>query len=93
MINHMESRFSENDSRPSFSPIPPRNTWPGCSLGFVVPAPVAELARVRGSECEAKIKSSGCYDANNFAKRIKCPVLVGTGLCDTVARPETQLTR
>ena len=46
----------------------------------------------KGAEREAKIKTAGYYDANNFAKRITCPVLVGTGLCDTIARPETQLT-
>jgi cephalosporin-C deacetylase-like acetyl esterase len=49
-------------------------------------------SRAKGAERAAMIQTAGYYDAKNFAKRIKCPVLVGTGLCDTIARPETQLT-
>jgi hypothetical protein len=33
----MESRFSENDSRP-LPPIPPRNTWPGAYFRIRQPA-------------------------------------------------------
>lgn len=57
------------------------NGWPGW-VG----------SRATGADREARIKTAGYYDANNFAKRIKCPVLVGTGLCDTIASPITQFT-
>ena len=49
-------------------------------------------SQAKGAEREAKIKTAGYYDANNFAKRIKCPVLVGTGLADTISNPLTQFT-
>jgi cephalosporin-C deacetylase-like acetyl esterase len=49
-------------------------------------------SRATGAEREARIATAGYYDANNFAKRIKCPVLVGTGLIDSVTSPLTQFT-
>ncbi|MEI7728119.1 MAG: acetylxylan esterase [Verrucomicrobiota bacterium] len=36
----------------------------------------------------ARTKTSGYYDPVNFAKRIRCPALVGMGLCDTICPPE-----
>ncbi len=57
------------------------NGWPGW-VG----------SRATGADREARIKTAGYYDSKNFAKRIKCPVLVGTGLCDTIASPITQFT-
>ena len=57
------------------------NGWPGW-VG----------SRTTGAEREARIKTAGYYDAKNFAGRIKCPVLVGTGLLDTTASPITQFT-
>jgi cephalosporin-C deacetylase-like acetyl esterase len=55
------------------------NGWPGWVGSFA-----------KGAERDAKIKTAGYFDAKNFAKRIKCPVLVGTGLLDSIAKPETQ---
>lgn len=55
------------------------NGWPGW-VG----------SSTKGTEREARIRTAGYYDAKNFAKRIKCPVLVGVGLLDSIARPETQ---
>jgi len=49
-------------------------------------------SKATGAQREAMIKTAGYYDANNFAKRIKCPVLVGTGLLDTISNPITQFT-
>ena len=49
-------------------------------------------SQAKGAEREAKIKTAGYYDTNNFAKRIHCPVLVGTGLTDTISHPATQFT-
>jgi cephalosporin-C deacetylase-like acetyl esterase len=49
-------------------------------------------SKATGAQREAMIKTAGYYDANNFAKRIKCPVLVGTGLLDTISNPLTQFT-
>ncbi len=46
----------------------------------------------QGAARDALIKTSGYYDTNNFAKRITCPVLVGTGLLDSISPPETQFT-
>ena len=46
----------------------------------------------RGAARDALIRTAGYYDTDNFAKRIRCPVLVGTGLLDTVSPPETQFT-
>lgn len=68
----------------------------GCDLtGFLEGRPSGWPGWVgsfsKGAEREAKIKTAGYYDAKNFAQRITCPVLIGTGLCDTIARPETQL--
>lgn len=57
------------------------NGWPGWVY-----------SKAQGAQREAMIKTAGYYDANHFAKRIKCPVLVGTGLIDTIAKPETQFT-
>ena len=55
--------------------------WPGWVGG-----------RVTGAEREARIKTVGYYDSDNFAKRIRCPVLVGTGLIDSIATPIGQFT-
>jgi cephalosporin-C deacetylase-like acetyl esterase len=49
-------------------------------------------SKATGAQREAMIKTAGYYDANNFVKRIKCPVLVGTGLLDTISNPITQFT-
>jgi len=49
-------------------------------------------AHAQGAQRDAMIKTAGYYNANNFARRIKCPVLVGTGLVDTIASPITQFT-
>ncbi len=57
------------------------NGWPGWVY-----------SKATGAQREAMIKTAGYYDANNFAKRIKCPVLVGTGLIDTISPPITQFT-
>jgi cephalosporin-C deacetylase-like acetyl esterase len=57
------------------------NGWPGWVY-----------SKAAGAQRDAMIKTAGYYDTNNFAKRIKCPVLVGTGLIDTISRPETQFT-
>jgi cephalosporin-C deacetylase-like acetyl esterase len=67
----------------------------GCDLtGFLEGRPSGWPGWVnsqsKGADREAKIKTAGYYDAKNFAKRIRCPVLVGTGLCDTIASPVTQ---
>lgn len=49
-------------------------------------------SKATGAQREAMIKTAGYYDTNHFAKRIKCPVLVGTGLIDVISKPETQFT-
>ena len=49
-------------------------------------------SKAQGDQREAMIRAAGYYDTNNFAKRIKCPVLVGTGLIDVISKPETQFT-
>lgn len=69
----------------------------GCDLtGFLEGRPSGwpgwVNSQAKGADREAKIKTAGYYDAKNFAKRIRCPVLVGTGLCDTVSSPITQFT-
>ena len=55
------------------------NGWPGW-IG----------SRTTGAEREARIRTAGYYDAANFAKRIRCPVLVGTGLIDGTSSPLNQ---
>lgn len=57
------------------------NGWPGWVY-----------SKAEGAQREAMIRTAGYYDTNHFAKRITCPVLVGTGLLDTISRPETQFT-
>ena len=69
----------------------------GCDLtGFLEGRPSGWPGWVnsqsKGADREAKIKTAGYYDSKNFAKRIRCPVLVGTGLCDTISSPITQFT-
>lgn len=49
-------------------------------------------SKAEGAQREAMIRTAGYFDTNHFAKRIRCPVLVGTGLVDTISRPETQFT-
>jgi cephalosporin-C deacetylase-like acetyl esterase len=48
------------------------------------------FSKAAGAQREAMIRTAGYYDAKNFARRIRCPVLVGTGLIDTISPPETQ---
>lgn len=44
--------------------------------------------RVDGKDAEEVREASRYFDAVNFARRIKCPVLVGFGLIDEVCPPE-----
>ena len=57
------------------------NGWPGWVY-----------SKSTGAQRAAMIRTAGYYDTNHFARRIRCPVLVGTGLVDTTSRPETQFT-
>lgn len=48
------------------------------------------LATAQGAVRDARIRTISYYDAKNFAKRIRCPTLVGIGLLDQIASPVGQ---
>jgi len=45
----------------------------------------------QGKDAEKVHEASRYYDPANFARHIKCPVLIGLGLCDDVAPPSSIL--
>lgn len=57
------------------------NGWPGWVGG-----------KATGADRDARIRTAGYYDAKNFAKRIKCPTLIGVALLDSIASPISQFT-
>lgn len=69
----------------------------GCDLtGFLEGRPNGWAgpvgSKAMGADRDAWIRTAGYYDAKNFAKRIKCPTLVGVALLDSIASPISQFT-